>query len=279
MALLFAQAFAQGLPTAPVAETALLAEKAPAASSETAPAVGDGAPWDLKGKIKGGLIPPPTWEVYYASGEGPKDLTVYAKGAKCMPKCEKDPSCYGLHFESSELGPCYKLTSVPMGLEVPPMMPKQAKMKKPPEWSSYLKIPANKEMPDRDKDGCRKGEAEIGIMTVSMLYGNEIGVSVDGYTIVKEGSLKNHQHHNYYFGCLPIGTSHTLGAMDSFGDGWHGGYAQLLIDDVPVGEKFGLDFTNGTYKEYHFKAISSATTCCIHHGDAGAPEPSPSPSP
>jgi hypothetical protein len=105
------------------------------------------------------------------------------------------------------------------------------------------------------------------IMTVTSTIGaNEIGLLIDGTEIVAMGSLANHQVYTYSV-CLTVG-AHMAALLDSYGDGWHGGY--LTINGVD----YGKEFLGGASQTHTFIVVEAVA--------GGAPWPSslqPSPSP
>ena len=103
------------------------------------------------------------------------------------------------------------------------------------------------------------------IMTVTSTIGaNEIGLLIDGTEIVAMGSLANHQVYTYSV-CLTVG-AHIAALLDSYGDGWHGGY--LTINGVD----YGKEFLGGASQTHTFIVVEAVA--------GGAPlKPSPSPFP
>jgi len=71
------------------------------------------------------------------------------------------------------------------------------------------------------------------VQLFTQIWADEISFEIDGVTITS-GTLANSQTYTYS-PCLAPG-SHTLLLLDSFGDGWHGGYVR--INNVNYGTTF-----------------------------------------
>jgi hypothetical protein len=120
------------------------------------------------------------------------------------------------------------------------------------------------------------------IMTVTSTIGaNEIGLLIDGTEIVSMGSLANHQVYTYSV-CLTVG-AHIAALLDSYGDGWHGGY--LTINGVDYGKEF-LGGASQTHTFIVMEAVaggapwpSSLQPSPSPFPDSPSPLPSPSPAP
>ena len=77
----------------------------------------------------------------------------------------------------------------------------------------------------------------------TQMWAYEISFKIDGVTITS-GTLANYQTYTYSL-CLAPG-SHTLLLLDSYGDGWNGGYVK--INNV----NYGTTFTSGASMTFTF---------------------------
>ena len=93
-------------------------------------------------------------------------------------------------------------------------------------------------------------------MTVTTTAGGfEMGLKIDDIELVAQGSLANNQVYTFTM-CLSIGL-HTAALLDSYADGWHGGY--LTINGVD----YGRDFLTGTVATHQFTVSCVSTTMTV----------------
>jgi hypothetical protein len=90
---------------------------------------------------------------------------------------------------------------------------------------------------------CPAGRSSVPVQLFTQMWADEISFKIDGVTITS-GTLANSQTYTYS-PCLAPG-SHTLLLLDSFGDGWHGGYVK--INNV----NYGTTFTSGASMTFTF---------------------------
>ena len=93
------------------------------------------------------------------------------------------------------------------------------------------------------------------MMITTATWGNEIGLKIDGNEVVAQGSLGNYQIYTFSV-CLDPG-NHEAKLLDSYGDGWHGGY--LTIGGVD----YGKEFLTGTMSTHTFLIGCIDTTLTI----------------
>jgi hypothetical protein len=96
----------------------------------------------------------------------------------------------------------------------------------------------------------------VTISVTTKAWGSEVSVLVDGNVEpfgFTQGSMGSNQEYTST-ACLALG-QHTLTLVDSYGDGWHGGY--VTIGDT----RYGEDFTSGYQTAFTFNVIE--TPDCI----------------
>ena len=90
---------------------------------------------------------------------------------------------------------------------------------------------------------CPGGTSSVPVQLFTQTWASEISFEIDGVTITS-GTLGDSQTYTYSR-CLAPG-SHTLLLLDSFGDGWHGGYVR--INNV----NYGTTFESGASMTFTF---------------------------
>jgi len=114
----------------------------------------------------------------------------------------------------------------------------------------------------------------VSLTVTTQNWGEEVGVLLDGKEVVPPGSLQSNSRSTTNLGCLQVGSTHYLTAIDTYGDGWHGAYMEVQVyserqhDDPYHYYKFGDDFTSGESEVYSFSV-----------GIPSPPPPSPPHSP
>ena len=93
-----------------------------------------------------------------------------------------------------------------------------------------------------DEDSNNKKEVCVNIMLTTKTWGKEISwkfgscESPAGYGENVRGKYGNNREYNIEC-CQPAGT-YELDCKDKYGDGWHGGYIQIGIDETKYCESF-----------------------------------------
>ena len=89
------------------------------------------------------------------------------------------------------------------------------------------------------------------VVVTTASWGSENGLAIDGAEIAAQGSMGSNQEYTYTV-CLADG-EHTLTQIDSFGDGWHGGY-------VTIGGVVYDGFSSGTSMSFTFSVGAPCVT-------------------
>jgi len=103
--------------------------------------------------------------------------------------------------------------------------------------------------PPPSPPSCPGGTSSVPVQLFTQTWANEISFKIDGVTITS-GTLGDSQTYTYWR-CLAPGV-HTLLLLDSFGDGWHGGYVR--INNV----NYGTTFTSGASMTFSFYELPFA---------------------
>ena len=132
----------------------------------------------------------------------------------------------------------------PGGLSPPSLRPPPAPAVSPPRASPpSLRPPLPLPSLSPPVTSCPAGRSSVPVQLFTQMWADEISFKIDGVTITS-GTLANSQTYTYS-PCLAPG-SHTLLLLDSFGDGWHGGYVR--INNV----NYGTTFTSGASMTFTF---------------------------
>jgi hypothetical protein len=84
--------------------------------------------------------------------------------------------------------------------------------------------------------GAPCGDLKLEVVTQS--YGEECSIKWDGAEVAAQGSMDSHTNTSFTLPCVAPG-SHTMELIDSYGDGWHGGYVNVYLDDQFVAKYNG----------------------------------------